>query len=194
MSLSRWLTDYLYISLGGSRRGRLLTLRNLFLTMFLGGLWHGAAWVFVLWGMLHGLGLVVHRVASDLGLVPPWRWLSRAMCFTFVVILWVPFRAGNIDLVKAGVSTEVMNNVLAGMFGLRGLGLDHLAYSDATGFQVPLAFAGLVAALLVFVNVAPNTWEFRFRPTRRLALGTAAMATWSLLMLSAPSPFLYFQF
>lgn len=194
ISLSRWLTDYLYIPLGGNRHGKAKTLRNLFLTMFLGGLWHGAAWVFVLWGMLHGLGLVVHRIASDAGFVPPWKWLARAMTFIFVVILWVPFRAGNIDLVEAGVSTEVMNNVLAAMFGFNGLGVGHLAYSDATGFQVPLAFLGLIAALLVFVNVAPNTWEFRFRPTRRLAFGTAAMATWSLLLLSAPSPFLYFQF
>lgn len=194
MSLSRWLTDYLYITLGGNRKGKLMTLRNLFITMFLGGLWHGAAWVFVLWGMLHGAGLVVHRIASDAGFVPPWKWLSRAMCFIFVVLLWVPFRSGNIDLVKAGRSTEVMNNVLASMFGANGIGLDQLAYTDATGFQVPLTFVALLGVLLVFVNVAPNTWEFKFRPTRKLALGTAVLATWSLLMLSAPSPFLYFQF
>ncbi len=194
MSLSRWLTDYLYITLGGNRGGKVRTLRNLFLTMFLGGLWHGAAWVFVLWGMLHGAGLVVHRIASDAGFVPPWRWLSRALCFVFVVLLWVPFRAGNIDLVKSGQSTEVMNNVLGAMFGANGFGLGHLSRSDATGFQVPLVLIGLIAVLLVFVNVAPNTWEFKFRPTRRLALATAVLATWSVLMLSAPSPFLYFQF
>lgn len=194
MSLSRWLTDYLYISLGGNRKGKLMTLRNLFITMFLGGLWHGAAWVFVLWGMLWGLALVVHRLASDAGVVPPWAWLSRAMCFVWVVLLWVPFRSGNIDLVKAGKSTQVMNDMLGAMFGFNGLGLDHLAYRDASGFQVPLTFLALIGALLVFVNVAPNTWEFKFRPTRRLALATAVLATWSLLMLSAPSPFLYFQF
>ena len=194
MSLSRWLTDYLYISMGGSRRGRLRTLRNLFLTMFLGGLWHGAGWVFVIWGVLHGLGLVVHRVASEAGFVPPWKWLSRALCFAFVVLLWVPFRAGNVELLKAGESTRVLGDMLTAMFGLHGLGLGHLSLDQATGHQVPLSFAGLVLALLVFVNVAPNTWEFRFRPTRRLALGTAVLATLSVLMLSAPSPFLYFQF
>ena len=194
MSLSRWLTDYLYISMGGNRGGKLKTLRNLFLTMFIGGLWHGAAWVFVLWGLLHGLGLVVHRIASDAGFVPPWKWLSRIMCFTFVVILWVPFRAGSIDLVKDGTSTQVMGNVLGAMFGTNGLGLGHLSRSDATGFQVPLVFVGLIVVLLAFVNFAPNTWEFRFRPTRKLAVATAFLATWSVLLLSAPSPFLYFQF
>ena len=194
MSLSRWLTDYLYISMGGNRGGKLKTLRNLFLTMFLGGLWHGAAWVFVLWGIGWGMALVVHRVASEAGFVPPWKWLARAMCFLFAVLLWVPFRSGNIDLVKSGESWGVMADVLGAMFGANGLGLGHLSRLDATGFQVPLTFAGLVAALLVFVNVAPNTWEFKFRPTRRLALATAVLATWSVLMLSAPSPFLYFQF
>ncbi|MCW2920860.1 MAG: Peptidoglycan O-acetyltransferase [Thermoleophilia bacterium] len=194
MSLSRWLTDYLYISMGGNRHGKLKTLRNLFLTMFLGGLWHGAAWVFVLWGIGWGAALVVHRVASDAGFVPPWKWLARAMCFLWAVLLWVPFRSGSIELVKSGDSWQVMGDVLGAMFGANGLGLGHLSRSDATGFQVPLVFGALIAALLVWVNVAPNTWEFKFRPTRKLALATAVLATLSVLKLSEPSPFLYFQF
>jgi len=68
MSLSFWLRDYLFIPLGGSRHGRTKTLRNLLATMFLGGLWHGAAWNFVLWGMLHGAGLVAHRGERQLAL------------------------------------------------------------------------------------------------------------------------------
>lgn len=194
ISLSRWLTDYLYISMGGNRHGKLKTLRNLFLTMFIGGLWHGAAWVFVLWGMGWGLALVVHKVASDAGFVPPWKWMSRAMLFLFAVLMWVPFRAGNIDLVKAGTSSEVMTNMLSAMFGANGLGLGHLSYQDASGFQVPLTFVGLLVSLLVFVNVAPNTWEFRFRPSRKLAVATALLGVAAILKLSEPSPFLYFQF
>ena len=61
MTLSRWLRDYLYIPLGGNRKGRIFTYRNLMLTMLLGGLWHGAAWTFVVWGGIHGLGLAVER-------------------------------------------------------------------------------------------------------------------------------------
>ena len=72
ISLSHWLRDYLYISLGGSRRGTLLTYRNLMLTMILGGLWHGAAWTFVIWGLYQGVLLVSHRVASPwLGRIQP---------------------------------------------------------------------------------------------------------------------------
>ena len=63
MTLSRWLRDYLYIPLGGSRKGRLATYRNLMITMLLGGLWHGAAWTFVIWGGIHGVGLCVERCA-----------------------------------------------------------------------------------------------------------------------------------
>ena len=194
ISLSRWLTDYIYISLGGNRGGKLKTLRNLFITLFAGGLWHGAGWVFILWGMGHGAGLVVHRIASEAGFVPPWKWLSRLMMFLFAVVLWVPFRSGNIDLLKAGRSTDVMHQMFASMLGAHGLGLGELSYTDPTGLQVPLTLVGLIAALLVFVNVAPNTWEFRFKPTRRLAVVTALLGVAAVLMLSAPSPFLYFQF
>lgn len=104
MSLSRWLRDYLYISLGGSRGSKWLTGRNLLITMVLGGLWHGASYTFLAWGALHGLGLVVGRLVartasvrettkgsiSALGLP---RWLRVFLTFHFVAILWVLFRA-----------------------------------------------------------------------------------------------------
>src|SRR3954468_15421158 len=77
MTLSRWLRDYLYIPLGGNRKGRVLTYRNLMLTMLLGGLWHGAAWTFVVWGGIHGAGLALERA---LGIRPTStlaRWVGR---------------------------------------------------------------------------------------------------------------------
>ena len=102
MTLSRWLRDYLYIPLGGNRQGRLLTYRNLMLTMLLGGLWHGAAWTFVIWGGIHGLGLVVGRVRRDRRIArglpePPdtaaRRWLGRILTFHIVCFAWIFFRA-----------------------------------------------------------------------------------------------------
>ncbi len=103
ISLSTWLRDYLFIPLGGSRGTRLQTCRNLLLTMTLGGLWHGAAWTFVFWGLLHGLFLIVHR--SFQGCCRTWpfafRWLETlpgtglriAMTFLAVCVGWVFFRA-----------------------------------------------------------------------------------------------------
>ncbi len=91
MSLSRFLRDYLYIPLGGNRGGRLFTYRNLMITMLLGGLWHGAAWTFVLWGGFHGLGLVGERVLGGRLRLPGWlRWL---VTFHLVVFGWILFRA-----------------------------------------------------------------------------------------------------
>jgi len=98
MTLSRWLRDYLYIPLGGSRGGALLTRRNLMLTMLLGGLWHGAAWRFVIWGGLHGLWLVWERRREERGTAPSLatptsRGLARLATFHLVSFAWIFFRA-----------------------------------------------------------------------------------------------------
>jgi D-alanyl-lipoteichoic acid acyltransferase DltB (MBOAT superfamily) len=98
MTLSRFLRDFLYIPLGGSRGGRAATYRNLFITMLLGGLWHGAAWPFVLWGAFHGAGLVAeHALAGRLRL-PGWlRWL---VTFHLIVFGWVLFRSPSLGLAR----------------------------------------------------------------------------------------------
>jgi alginate O-acetyltransferase complex protein AlgI len=99
ISLSTWLRDYLYVPLGGNRKGPGRTYVNLMLTMLLGGLWHGAAWTFVVWGGLHGLYLVVERFARQrIGEWPVWgRWYSRlgliALTYALVNVTWVFFRA-----------------------------------------------------------------------------------------------------
>jgi alginate O-acetyltransferase complex protein AlgI len=101
MTLSAWLKDYLYIPLGGNRHGTLLTYRNLFLTMLLGGLWHGASWNFVLWGGLHGVALAVHKLwmrFRERALPSCRRWvlpglLGWMLTLLFVMVCWVPFRS-----------------------------------------------------------------------------------------------------
>ncbi|NOQ15632.1 MAG: MBOAT family protein [Methyloprofundus sp.] len=117
MTLSRFLRDYLYIPLGGNRKGKTRQLINLMLTMILGGLWHGAGWNFALWGFVHGLLLVIHST---------WRQLANywhiklnsffALCLTFFAVLfaWVPFRA---------TSLEGALNLWSGMLGLNGFNL-----------------------------------------------------------------------
>jgi alginate O-acetyltransferase complex protein AlgI len=101
MSLSRWLRDYLYISLGGNRHGRLKTYRNLMLTMLLGGLWHGASWNFVVWGGFHGALLSLERMLGISPDAPPGRlrWLyplRAGLTFVLVSIGWVFFRAATL--------------------------------------------------------------------------------------------------
>jgi len=92
ITLSRFLKDYIYIPLGGNRKGEFRTYSNLMATFILGGIWHGAGWTFIFWGFLHGLALVIHRTWSKLGF-KLWTWLAWFITFNFINIAWVFFRA-----------------------------------------------------------------------------------------------------
>jgi alginate O-acetyltransferase complex protein AlgI len=116
ISLSRWLRDYLYIPLGGNRFGTVRTYRNLLVTMILGGLWHGAQWTFVIWGLYHGLLLVLHRLARPwLERVKPldaidracWTGLRIVVTFHLVCFGWLIFRAGSLEQ-AVGMLTAVV--------------------------------------------------------------------------------------
>jgi alginate O-acetyltransferase complex protein AlgI len=107
ISLSTWLRDHLFIPLGGSRGGRWHTCRNLFITMTLGGLWHGASWAFVIWGLVHGLLLIGHRLFRDFARMRPWldaglrsvpgSALCIGLTFFTVCFTWVLFRAPSLE-------------------------------------------------------------------------------------------------
>ncbi|MBO5684813.1 MAG: MBOAT family protein [Akkermansia sp.] len=102
MTLSAWLRDYLYIPLGGNRKGAARTYINLFLVMFLGGLWHGADWKFALWGSMHGLVLAIERFIGNTSWGKRLRipqWISIPYCFIIVCALWTTFLMPNIDTV-----------------------------------------------------------------------------------------------
>jgi alginate O-acetyltransferase complex protein AlgI len=128
MTLSRFLRDYIYIPLGGNRYGDLITYRNIFITFVLGGIWHGAAWTFVIWGALHGFALIVHRFWKSLGLRMP-TILAWFITFQFVNVTWVFFRA---------TSWESAFKVLKGMFG--GEIVIHTKYAAWFGFLVDNGF------------------------------------------------------
>ena len=178
MSLSYWLRDYLYFPLGGSHGGRWRTARNLVVTMFLGGLWHGAAWTFVVWGLFHGGLLAAHARLRHLGFVPRSPVLARLATFLAVMIGWVFFRSRSLG--EAG-------SMLATMSGLR---------PGPGGFEylVTPPMLLLTAAALAVVWFAPNTWAIRFPRGRPAALALAILLAICLLQFAVPSPFLYFQF
>ncbi len=190
ITLSSWLRDYLFIPLGGSRGGIAKTLRNLFITMFLGGLWHGAAWTFVAWGCLHGALLAGHAVWKR---ASPWR-LPKvpavAVTFLFVVAGWVLFRA---------TSFERAFEVLAGMVGLNGK--DPLTYVHSSGLRLPAVLIGTKLSSLAMVGVAgviaflaPNSHQLP-RPRHPVVgalLGLVLLVT--LMQFMKATPFLYFQF
>ncbi len=180
MSLSSWFRDYLFIPLGGSRRGAKRTVANLVVTMFLAGLWHGAAWTFVVWGLVHGTFLGGHAVLRRLGLTPASVAVNRIVTFALVCGAFVIFRSPSLG--AAG-------DVLSAMIGTNGL--DPAARIDAL---LPIKFGLLIAALLVFVNVAPNTWQIRIRPRVWQGMAAGVAASLAVMTISQPHPFIYFQF
>jgi|SRR5579884_709885 len=180
MSLSTWFRDYLFIPLGGSQRGPRRTVVNLVVTMFLAGLWHGAAWTFVVWGLVHGTFLGGHAVLRRLGLTPPSVTVNRIVTFMLVCGAFVIFRSP---------SLPVAGDILSAMAGFRGL--DGAARLHAL---LPVEFGVLIASLLVFVNVAPNTWQVRIRPRVVDGLATGLAAAIAVMTISQPHPFIYFQF
>jgi len=185
ISLSTWLRDYLYLPLGGNRRGPRRTYLNLAIVMLLGGLWHGAAWNFVVWGGLHGAWLALERAAGKrslyAGLPRPFR---VGLTFLGVLVTWVFFRAP--DLPSAW-------SYLGSMLGLTDAepaalllgGLFHQPY-----FALSLAVAAVVTW------AAPQTWEWSRRitaPRGALALGGLCLALVAMAS-QGYNPFIYFIF
>lgn len=180
MSLSQWLREYLYIPLGGNRKGRARTYVNLFLTMLLGGLWHGANWTFVVWGAWHGGLLAAERYLKErFGVLPIPRWLLVAKTMLLVMIGWVFFRAHNIG--------EAMR-IFEGMLGLNGLAL-----SDTMAWQVTFERLAVLALGIALVYLMPTLRKYSHTALRFLLLPLFA---WAVATLSSQSftPFLYFQF
>ena len=212
MTLSRFLRDYLYIPLGGNRRGEGRRHVNLIITMGLGGLWHGAAWTFVVWGLFHGAGLAINHAWqafwSKRGLARPTGrpgglslWIGRALTLLFVMVGWAFFRSA--DLPAAG-------HLLAAMFGL--------APGPVEGSPLLVKAKAWIwlAALLAFVWCLPNTVEImgghsplaqpavadaagprgwrRWEMSPRWACLAALLLAFSILGLSRAGEFLYYNF
>ena len=97
ITLSQWMRDYLYFPLGGSRHGHIRELGNLIIVMFLGGLWHGASWNFVLWGLLHGVFLIIEHLLKQWKQIRFPAFLTSLLVFIIVTLLWIPFRSANFE-------------------------------------------------------------------------------------------------
>jgi alginate O-acetyltransferase complex protein AlgI len=206
ITLSNFLRDYLYIPLGGSRKGEIRRYVNLLITMLLGGLWHGAGWTFVVWGGLHGVYLSINHWWRKLGIALP-KFLSWIITFIAVVFSWVLFRSQNfsdaMQLLQAMVGMKGL--VLPGeptgklsiltQFGVQLPGWEALPYMPMTagkqGFTLVVLF-GLILA----TTCLPNTLQImqRFKPTWWWAIFVGSLTAYCLLSLNKVSEFLYFQF
>lgn len=222
MTLSRFLRDYLYISLGGNRNGKLRRFVNLFATMVLGGIWHGAGWTFVVWGALHGIYLIINHGWRELRARLGWGvgadsrsglWLARLITFFAVVVAWVFFRATDVNAALTMLSAMAGVNGIAAPPSLASVVPD-LPLSTAPvdgGIALGIAFG-----LLLLAWFAPNTQQitgyigpegaygsgisepgpaaFRWQGNVRWAVVIGLLFATSLMLMSRVSEFIYFQF
>lgn len=195
ISLSSWLKDYLYISLGGNRKGKIRTYFNLMTTMTLGGLWHGASLRFVLWGILHGVSLAVHKVVltffpwlskttgSDMS--PLRRVLGILLTFHLVCLGWIFFRAENMDT-ALGVIRQIFTSFHPELF-----------WGMVSGYST--VFALMAAGYLFHFLPARTDAFFRERVIQMGYLGQAVLLgimIWIVIQFKSSEvvPFIYFQF
>lgn len=176
MTLSRFLRDYIYIPLGGNRKGHYRTYFNLVATFVIGGIWHGAGWTFIAWGLLHGIAQVIQRLWKKTGIVLP-HWVAWFITFMFINFSWVFFRAKDWD--------DALK-VLRGMFNF-----GHIGVSTTLLGQVALVGAAILVAVF-----ARNSMEMKmkFRPNVRYAAFIAFLFVFSVLYFNQVSEFLYFTF
>jgi alginate O-acetyltransferase complex protein AlgI len=191
MSLSRWFRDYVYIPLGGNRHGLSRTLLNLFLVFFLCGLWHGASWTFVVWGMLHGSFLVIERLWLGQALARQARVVQHAYTLAVVMLAWVVFRAN--DFTQAA-------NLIQAMFGMA----DPIA--KVTALSVMAYCSNTVILALVCAIFFASGASKKLVGIAQQRFGLTALVidrTWLLCLLllcsvslasGAYNPFIYFRF
>lgn len=202
MSLSRFLQKYIYIPLGGNRKGMVRTLLNILIVFLISGIWHGAAWTFVVWGILHGMASVIHRLIA-----PAWKKipkvLTRLMTFLFVNFTWIFFRAENFEQIKVLFANLFKPFSISPVLGLQ----EQFHYLEFTYLADHITFLGnlfekypsipmwiiLVVALFIAL-VSHNCWEKKFSPTIMNAIGSIILLVWSIMSFSGISIFLYFNF
>ncbi len=180
ISLSRWLRNYVYIPLGGNKHGALRTYFSLLLTMAIGGLWHGAAWQFMWWGVAHGLLLAIERVLKPYYKAP--RWLGQCYTFVSVALLWVLFRASSysqvLQLCKAmcNSATSATQNI-------------------ASLLYYPWALVALIVGIVLVVIEPRITVKLRLRvPTLVYVLLLALVMVYVAVVQQEQAGFIYFQF
>ncbi|MEK0440169.1 MAG: hypothetical protein RLZZ504_1085, partial [Bacteroidota bacterium] len=189
ISLSSWLRDYIYIPLGGNRKGEFNTYLFLMITMLVGGFWHGADWRFIFWGLAHGLALAFHKAWMQLfpSKSNPWytRVFGTILTFHFVAFCWIFFRATSFGSAFASIEQIVF----------------HTQWKDFVGFWISRQEMGIMIMVAAFIAFfPPNLKERIFQKTQLLP--TFSWILWVLIALQiiiqfkddVVQPFIYFQF
>lgn len=202
ITLTRFLREYVYIPLGGSRKSKVRTYVNIMIVFLLSGIWHGANWTFILWGILHGLAQIINRVFKN-----AWdkcnsvfRWICT---FAFVNIMWLLFRSDSVmqalNLLKRmlrmdslAIRSELYNCYVLPEIDFMVEHIAPLLYwkENVSGIYM---WGMLLVAWFICLNCS-NLYEKRFKPTWTKALGTAVLMFWTIVSFGDITTFLYFNF
>jgi alginate O-acetyltransferase complex protein AlgI len=196
MTLGRFFTHYLYIPLGGSRKGNIRTYINLFIIFFVSGFWHGAGWTFVIWGILHGIASVINRYWKGFNIKLP-KFIAWFITFFFVHIAWVFFRSP--DLTTAKVMLTKMFSIQSFHFpaGITAALNERLGtHFIPWAYYFDLKLSALFVMILAIILLTKNSIERlnTFKPSYRTAVFISFIAVIALLYLNRVSEFLYFKF
>lgn len=186
ITLSRFLRDYVYIPLGGNRHGDIRTYVNLFSTFIIGGLWHGAGWMFVIWGALHGIALIAHRLWEKAG-VKLNKWIAWFVTFNFVNITWIFFRAQEWADAKKVLTGMVDFDIKLSSYVLKDV------FENVDGNSQTLIYIIIGFVIVLFLkNMSAYRQDFTAN-IKSLCI-SFALLFYSVLSLNKISEFLYFNF
>jgi D-alanyl-lipoteichoic acid acyltransferase DltB (MBOAT superfamily) len=185
ITLSRFLRDYIYIPLGGNKRGEIKTYSNLFITFLIGGIWHGAGWNFIFWGFLHGVATVIHRFWSKLNFklntIVAWF-----ITFNFINITWVFFRAKDWSS-----AIKILKAMFFGEFKIPQNLNSYLHHISSNSYAI---YAVIVAFVVVLFFKNSNEIAKKFKPNILTLIFSAVIFLVSIASLTKFSEFLYFNF
>lgn len=191
ITLGNFLKNYVYIPLGGNRNGTFNTYKNLFITFVICGIWHGAGWLYITWGALHGAAIVINRAWQKLGIKLP-KVIAWFLTFNFVNIAWVIFRAPSFSAAKL---------ILKGMFGFNGMIIPKIYHGELRfdgsfdwRYYTMTVIIMIIAFLVVLIAKNSNYLASKFKPTATYAIILSFIFCWILFNMSKVSEFLYFNF
>ena len=193
MTLGRFMTNYLYIPMGGNRKGELKTLRNLFIVFLASGIWHGAGWNFVIWGMLHGICILIHRIWKNSGRKMN-KFVGWFITMNLVNIFWVFFRATNLhDAIKVIKGMFDINNFIYYILThLENLKEMTAIYRDMSQEALGDKISYLLFLVALFLVLTPKGILEKIK--EKLVLKEVILVVISILLLEIESTFLYFNF
>lgn len=202
ITLNRFLREYVYIPLGGNRKGKVRTYVNVMIVFLVSGLWHGANWTFIIWGFMHGVANCLNRLFKK-GWEKIWKGIRWALTFIFVNCAWIMFRADTaqkgwrfIRLLFTMESLTVREELWESIYPLELNFMQHkLPYFWMLSVWIPhFEFFFVLAVSAIIIFLMPNCHEKPFKPTVFNAILTVVLLTWSIISLSGVSTFLYFNF